>query len=158
MFNLYGTPLDETDEEKRIRLLNRKTTLDSAPAYIPDYPTSDDPYRNLNYLSIADTASALGIPMPAPVGGPKSMYSQQQSVDFAAANPVPNRMGIQPMSPQDAMAMRMRQLQAARAIPGSAGILSPRGFAPQGVPQSSYSGGRDVEPGFLNRLRALLGY
>ena len=126
--------------------------------FTPDYPTPADPYRSLNYMARADTASALNIPMPEPVGGPNSMYSQQQAADFVAANPVPNRLGVQAMSPQDALAMRMRQMQAARAIPGSADILSSRGFMPQGIPQSTYFAGRDEEPGFLNRLRAMLGY
>jgi hypothetical protein len=62
------------------------------------------------------------------------------------------------MLPQDALAMRLRQAQAARAIPGSADILSPRGFAPQGTPQSSYFAGRDMEPGIMNYLRTMLGY
>jgi hypothetical protein len=146
MFDLYKAPRDETDEEKRIRLINRAETMRVAPSFTPDYPTPADPYRSLNYMSVADTASALGIPMPAPVG-PNNMYSQQQAADFVAANPVPNRLGIQVMSPQDALAMRQRQAQAMRAIQGSAPILSPRGFEPT-----------IVSDGIFNRLKAMLGY
>ena len=118
-----------------------------APSFTPDYPTPADPYRSLNYMAIADTASALGIPMPEPVAGLGGMYGQQQAADFVAANPVPNRLGIQVMSPQDALAMRRRQAQAMRAIEGSAPILSPRGFEPS-----------VVSDGIFNRLRSMLGY
>lgn len=149
MFNLYGTPRDETDEERKIRLNNREITMRDAPRFTPDYPTPADPYRSLNYMAIADTASALGIPMPEPVAGLGGMYGQQQAVDFVVANPVPNRLGIQVMSPQDALAMRRRQAQAMRAIEGSAPILSPRGFEPQ----SSV-----ISDGVFNRLKAMLGY
>jgi len=159
MFNLYGTPRDETDEEKSRRLGNRSLTLaEAAGRFAPDYNSPSDPYRSMNYMAIADTASALGIPMPEPVAGAGNMYGQQQAADFVASNPVPNRLGVQAMSPQAALAMRIRQAQAARAIPGSADILSPRSFAPQGIPQSTYFAGRDVEPGILNYLRAMLGY
>ncbi len=159
MFNLYGTPLDETAAEKKTRLHNRKITMEDA-SFKPDYPTADDPYRNLNYMAIADTASALGLPMPTPIGGPKSMYGQQQAADFVAANPVPNRMGVQALSPQDALVMRMRQMQAARAIPGSAAILSPRGFIPD-TQDSTFAGGRDYAnpqgpPASNNAIRDLI--
>ena len=147
MFDLYGTPRDETDEERKIRLNNREITMRDAPSFTPDYPTLADPYRSRNYMAIADTASALGIPMPAPVAGLGGMYGQQQAADFVAANPVPNRLGIQVMSPQDALAMRQRQAQAMRAIQGSAPILSPRGFEPT-----------IVSDGIFNRLKAMLGY
>ena len=150
MFDLYKAPRDETAEEKSRRLLNRRMALDEAAGtFTPDYPTANDPYRTQNYMAIADTASALGIPMPAPVAGPGGMYGQQQAADFVAANPVPNRLGIQVMSPQDALAMRQRQAQAMRAIQGSAPILSPRGFEP---PMTV------ISDGLVNRLRAMLGY
>ena len=148
----YAPPLDETASEKITRLNNREMIMkDAAGQFTPDYNTPSDPYRSMNYMSIADTASALGIPMPEPVAGPGAMYGQQQAADFVAANPVPNRLGVQAMSPQDAMAMRQRQLQGMRPIPGSAPIMPARSFSPQNIPQSS-------EPGIMNSLARMFGY
>lgn len=149
MFNLYPTAREETDAERIIRLNNREITMRDAPSFTPDM-------EDQNYLRVASKASALGIPMPAPTG-PNRTYSLQQAADFIAAHPMPNRLGDQVLSPPEALALRIRQAQAASMIPGSANILSPRNFSP-GMQESSYLGGRDVEPSFLNRLRAMLGY
>ena len=145
----YKPGRDELQEARSRRLGDRSMTLAEAQGrFTPDYNTPSDPYRSMNYMAIADTASALGIPMPEPVAGPGAMYGQQQAADFVAANPVPNRLGVQAMSPQDAMAMRQRQLQGLRPIPGSAPIMSPRNFQPQ----------IDQNPGIMNSLARMFGY
>lgn len=172
---------DESPEEKSRRLLNRRMTLDEAKGrFTPDRPSPSDPFGSRTYMNVADTASALGLPMPAPQG-PGGMYTQQQAVDFAAANPVPNRLGIAPMSPQDALAGRManqeRFRQWAAQQPDSAGPLpmssnidemdnTVRGapmFGIRGRMNAMNPGAGPVmpqqqQPGIMNSLARMFGY
>jgi hypothetical protein len=101
---------------------------------------------------IAGIMARLNQPMPAPAGS-NNYYTQAQYGD-AVRQAYPNDPIQRMLDEQE----RMRRFQAMRAIPGSAPIMSDRGFAPQGIPQSSYMGGRDVQPGVMNYLRSLLGY
>ena len=108
--------------------------------------------------AIADIASYQGIPMPAPVGK-GGVYLPHQYTDL---------VGQYYMAPADAAVKRQAFMDRFRqsmtsVMPGAAPIL-PQGF--QRLPDATFAGGRDYavpqgpeyEPGFLNRLRAMLGY
>lgn len=108
--------------------------------------------------AIADIAGYQGISMPAPAGK-GGVYLPHQYTDL---------VGRYYMPPADAAVQRQafmdrfRQSMAGQ-MPGAAPIL-PAGF--QRLPDATFVGGRDYaaaqgpeyNPGFLNRLRAMLGY
>lgn len=131
-------------EMQRLRYEQNRMAYPNAPGPVDE----DMDYRQ----QIAGIMARLNQPMPAPAGS--NYYYTQPQYEQAMQQAYPNDPIQRMLDEQE----RMRRFQAMRAIPGSAPIMSDRGFAPQGIPQSSYMGGRDVQPGVMNYLRSLLGY
>lgn len=105
------------------------------------YPNAPGPVdEDLNYKdAIAGIMARLGQPMPAPAGS--NYYYTQPQYEQAMQQAYP----VDPIRQQIELDERRRRALAermARAIPGSADILSARGFTPS-LPFSTFAGGRD---------------
>ncbi len=101
---------------------------------LTDYPYAPGPMEEDTDFRphIAGLMAKMGRPMPAPAGSNNYYTQQQYEQAMQQAYPVDP---TQQMLDQQA---RMRQMQAMRPIPGSAPILSSRGFSPD-MPTSNNS-------------------
>lgn len=138
--------VDYGPEMQRLRYEQNKMAYPNAPG-----PMDED----LNFKDhIAGIMAKLNRPMPAPAGS--NYYYTQPQYEQAMQQAYP----VDPIRQQIELDERMRRAQAARAIPGSAAILSPRGFIP-GMQDSTFAGGRDYAspqgpPASSNAIRDII--
>lgn len=108
--------VDYGPEMRRLQYEQNKMAYPYAPGPVDE----DLDFRD----HIAGIMARLNQPMPAPAGS--NYYYTQPQYEQAMQQAFP----VDPIRQMLDQQARMRQMQAARAIPGSAPILSPRGFSP----------------------------
>lgn len=137
-------------EMQRARYEKNKMAYPNAPGPVDE----DMDYRQ----HIAGIMARLNQPMPAPAGS-NYYYTQPQ---YEAAMQQFYMPSPDAAERRQIFMDKFRQSMAGQ-MPGAAPIL-PQGF--QRLPDATFAGGRDYaapqgpeyQPGFLNRLRAMLGY
>jgi hypothetical protein len=107
---------------------------------------------------IAGLMAKMNRPMPTPAGD-QGLYTAQQYQDAVQQaypyDPIQQQLDLDArMRQQEVIRQQMRMTQPGSMI----GIRAQQRMYDEPLPQSSFLGGRDLEPGFLNRLRAMLGY